>query len=67
MNDEPEFSILNIYFGMVIPVFILHLLLVMLCQIFDSLYFISTIIMVIILTKALTIFDKELRIFAKVV
>ena len=67
MNDEPEFNIINMYFGMLIPVFIFHWLLEMLCQIFNSLTFVSNIIIIVICIVSLVILNKELSIWAKVV
>ena len=67
MNDETEFSIINIYFGMLIPMFIFHWLLEMLCQIFNSLYFVSNIIIIIVFIVSLIIHYKELQIWAKVI
>ena len=67
MNNKPEFNIINIYCGMVIPIFIFHWLLGMLCQIFDNLYFISIIIMVIVCIVSLVILYKELSMWAGLV
>ena len=66
MSDEPEFNIINMYFGMVIPVLIFHWLLEMLCQIFNNLTFVSNIIIIVICIVSLVILNKELSMWAKV-
>ena len=66
MSDEPEFNIINMYFGMVIPVLIFHWLLEMLCQIFNNLTFVSNIIIIVICIVSLVILNKELSMWAEV-
>lgn len=66
MKDKPEFSVVNIYFGMLIPFCIFHYLLETLCLIFNSLYFIAFIIEIIVAIKILMIFYNEMKIWARV-
>ena len=67
MNNEPEFSVVNMYFGMFISFCIFNWLVEVLYQIFNSLYFIGNVIVLVVAIKMLMIFYNEMRIWARVI
>ena len=67
MNNEIEFSILNVYFGTLLPLYILCFLIVELYKMFNDLGFILFIVLIIICIKAAFIADNEARIWAKLI
>ena len=67
MNDEPEFNILNIYFGTLLPVYIFHYILELLYSMFNHLGIIFVVIMCVLWFSVGMITYREMRVWAKVV
>lgn len=67
MNKEDEFSIVNIWFGVCVPLSIFNVILAFLCDIFSNLCIVFAVIMLILWTKMFIIVYKEMKIWAKVI
>ena len=67
MNDEPEFSFINIYFGTLLPIYIFHYILELLYSMFNCLAWTNLFILIFVLFSALTTVNREVKIWAKVV
>lgn len=66
-DKESEFSIVNIWLGICVPLLIFNVILNILCDIFNNLCIVFAIIMLMLWVNIFMIVCKEMRIWAKVV
>ena len=67
MNDEPEFSFINMCLGMCVPLLIFNCIFNILFQMFNNLGIIFVVIMYILYFRVGMIIYREMRVWAKVV
>lgn len=67
LNKEDEFSIINIWFGICVPLLIFNIIFSILCDIFNNLCIIFAVVMLMLWIKIYMILLKEMRIWAKVI